>query len=1367
MKGSLRVRLTKAAYSSRVGRHILRNVSSTAVQGLLRSVSGCHTSNGPAVGLSAFSSSSISRRLPLPSRTSLASLSPSPRSLHTSALVAKPAYSPQPKPPSAQSSSNNPSERARTTSRSASPRPARSQRSDTPEESVEAAAEPGALYRARRRERAIQGLDARQVQAYDEIDEAVKTGDILVLERAVQQYQADPSRWSTPAHEWAMLSLARLRRPLQPVDSIIHLHAAFANSERLAPRRTPHEVVIEALCARDREHLRQIEWLEARGARRPHITAARGPWRHAVRAIEDDVFNQNERDALAQLHQRNFFQQALFYYAELGVAAGDLSLRVHEALIEGAAARGELEGTLSLFGRLEEHRRHRPGWRSHVALIHLYAKQENSSELIKDIFESYLKGRANGDIKAPAREYFRRTWLSPKPIRHNSGTEPVFRSESLIYINNGDEEVWGETVRALADIGDMAGAVAIVEKLTKALRSKQGGPVGYPKVIAPETWGTLAATFAVQGDHASAVAWFDRLVSGTAPAVIDPRGRLSITALLTALRSNDVAFVNHVYRHMLAQAHKAPLASSQLARVIDFNLAHAAKADNPAERNELFDTVLEFRRAFRQAAKDDLEAGVGIANDRSTGFLGRMASTFGSFGRFEEATSTFVALAKTVRRAMTPGETSAGPEPIAWGRSARKWAFALTDDASGTLGFVPLAKHDTKDKSIHGLTRLVPERPSLRQAVTVVGLTNEIRNLGELAPVADHVLTVAEAYSAARSGPKREAQLGQLSGADWRVVLECVAYTAAFLGRGIVVDFPFPGFDAILDDFLASGVHLPRSGSLDFDAFMEALKIAGVSEARISQIAGVLQQKTAEEPVEEAKRPLSSPSSKTPKRKVGVVTTASLADDAAAGQSDQGPATNRAAPSAETYEAKIAKVDVTDGDARSAVTLFEEGLRLGVHPTASLFNALLSKLAKARQAKQAFDYFELMKQYKVRPTPLTYGLVINMCCNVGDDSTATFLFNDMCASPGFQPRAPPYNAMMQFYTRTKPDRERALFYWNRFQKDKVQPTAETYQCLLDAYGTIAPPLLDETQRIFAELVEAEGIAVSSSHWASLIRAYGVLGKDLERAQAIFESIKDHATTLSNPNSRLPDAVIYEAILNSCTANKGYDLADQYLVRMDEAGLPVATVLADSLLEGVIDNKQYDLVDRYLDRMRSDGISLSSDVAEVLLRSCIASNRLDLVDHYLERMRSDNLRLPASLVETLLHACIVGERSELVGHYLERMHQDGVSLPAHAAVSLIKTCTEQGAFERARQLFEAIQTPLAAAHDNSSSQQVGKPAYRDPSTYEAMLRCELAANEPFKAIEVYNRAQERELPPNVVARLRGLLEAAGIQLLSLD
>lgn len=1161
---------------------------------------------------------------------------------------------------------------------------------------------------AQRRERDVEGLEPGQIevslaaltdptsfsrssclrQAYDGIVKAGKTGDNRLLERSVQRYQADPSRWSTVAHEQAMLWLARLRRPLQPVDSIIHLHADFGTSQRLVLSRKAAEVVIEALCARDREHLQQIGWLEARGTRRLLIAAARGPWRDADSA--GPSLNRNEREALAQLRQRNYYRQALVYYGELGASAEDLDLSVHEALIEGAAARGEVDGTLALFGRLEEHRLYKPGWRSHAALVQLYSKQKNSAGLVKEIFEAYLRNRANGLINIDGADTLRRTWLPAFPIRHNSSTEPVFLSAApLTYKTNGDEEVWSETIRALVEPGDLKGALAIVEKLVEVLQSEQSVPAGYPQVIRAEAWGALVAGFAAKGDHDVAVAWFNKLVSGTAPAVRDVRGRLPTSALLDGMKTDDVAFVNHVYRHMLARASQIPLVSAHLSRVIDYNLARAARAEDRAERNALFDTVVEFRQAFKAAANGLGGAGVEVANDRSTGFLGRMAATMGSFGRFDEATSTFVTLAELVYD-IVRGVGTGTHRGIVWSRTTRNWALALTDEASGTLGFVPLVKSDTKDKTVHGLKRLVPERPSLQQASTVVGWTNKIRRVDGLVPLADHVLCVAEAYSAVRKGKRPCAKLVRLnlSWKNWAVVLECMAYTAAFVGRGIVVNFPFAGFDAALADFLATKT--PPSGKFDSSAIVDALKIAGVAEVRINEIVKSLESKVAT-PVQPRKAersfmqsllptfpksvrngtdilpPLSTSSDVSTRQ--AAAEKGKVAKDAAGDRQELG-----SARSADAYEAMIAEVDVTVGDAAAALTLFEEALRVGIRATQSLFNTLLFKLVKARNAKAAIDYFVLMKESGIRPSPFTYGLIISLCCKTGDDSTAIFLFNDMCGAPGFQPMVPPYNALIQFYTRTKPNRERALYYWNRLRRDGLQPTAETYQLLLDAYGSIAPPDLEQTRRVFAELVEAEGVTVNAWHWASLIRAHGVLGKDLDRAQSIFESINYHVTSQSNPESRLPDAVVYEAILNACTANGRYDLVDQYLDRMREEGVRLAAHLAESLFEALIDEERYELVDQFLDRMCSDGNRLTADVAERLLWSCIARHRFELVDRYLERMLSDNLRMPASIVDPLLHACISSDHTEVVERYLERMRNDGVRMPTRVARSLIKVRT---------------------------------------------------------------------------------------------
>lgn len=116
-------------------------------------------------------------------------------------------------------------------------------------------------------------------------------------------------------------------------------------------------------------------------------------------------------------------------------------------------------------------------------------------------------------------------------------------------------------------------------------------------------------------------------------------------------------------------------------------------------------------------------------------------------------------------------------------------------------------------------------------------------------------------------------------------------------------------------------------------------------------------------------------------------------------------------------------------------------------------------------------------------------------------------------------------------------------------------------------------------------------------------------------------------------------------------------------------------------------------------------------------------------------------------------------------------------------SLAQAYAERGAFQRARNVFAAMADPPAGVasignHPNdrqpknarlahNAHASVDEPTYREPSTYETMIRCELAANEPFKALEVYNRAQLRAFPPAIMARLHKLLASEGVELLPMQ
>lgn len=151
------------------------------------------------------------------------------------------------------------------------------------------------------------------------------------------------------------------------------------------------------------------------------------------------------------------------------------------------------------------------------------------------------------------------------------------------------------------------------------------------------------------------------------------------------------------------------------------------------------------------------------------------------------------------------------------------------------------------------------------------------------------------------------------------------------------------------------------------------------------------------------------------------------------------------APTADAYGALILHVKDTTDDTSNGMALFQESQSRGVTPNQYLYNNIISKLAKARKADYALELFQQMKANNVPPSSITYGAVIGACARVGDIPSAELLFEEMIQARNFKPRVPPYNTMMQMYTTTKPNRERALHFYQELMKAGVTPTAHTYK----------------------------------------------------------------------------------------------------------------------------------------------------------------------------------------------------------------------------------------------------------------------------------------------------------------------------------
>lgn len=100
------------------------------------------------------------------------------------------------------------------------------------------------------------------------------------------------------------------------------------------------------------------------------------------------------------------------------------------------------------------------------------------------------------------------------------------------------------------------------------------------------------------------------------------------------------------------------------------------------------------------------------------------------------------------------------------------------------------------------------------------------------------------------------------------------------------------------------------------------------------------------------------------------------------------------------------------------------------------------------------------------------------------------------------------------------------------------------------------------ETVFAQLLADPRVEVNGTHWAALINAWGCVQKDLDKAISIFESIQTHPT-----RSRLPDAVVFEALINVFVTLRRPDLIPVYVGKLPEYGVHMTAYIANITIKG--------------------------------------------------------------------------------------------------------------------------------------------------------------------------------------------------------
>ncbi|KAI9478592.1 MAG: hypothetical protein EXX96DRAFT_571477 [Benjaminiella poitrasii] len=334
-------------------------------------------------------------------------------------------------------------------------------------------------------------------------------------------------------------------------------------------------------------------------------------------------------------------------------------------------------------------------------------------------------------------------------------------------------------------------------------------------------------------------------------------------------------------------------------------------------------------------------------------------------------------------------------------------------------------------------------------------------------------------------------------------------------------------------------------------------------------------------------------------------------------------------PDADAYGSLLAcSSNATTDESTDALAIYEEAKKHNVRPTVYFYNVIISKLSKCRKLDTVLRLFDEMKQMGVMPNSITYASLISACIRCSSENRAAYYFEEMISSPKYQPRIGAYNSMIQFYVQQKPDREKALEYYNMLKKFNLKPSAYTYKLLIEAYANIPAYDMLAAHKLLSEMSKRHGIEPTASHYATLIRSYGCLHRDVQSALAVYKEMEKAGIKADN--------TVYQAMLNTYIENNEMQHAEQLYNDMVKEGAESSPYIENLFITGYGAQGQVEKAEERFHKMKDDsedGVMREPSTYEAMAKAYIENGQQVKADKVIEEMRARDF--PPKVVEGVI------------------------------------------------------------------------------------------------------------------------------------
>ncbi|KAF8681192.1 Pentacotripeptide-repeat region of PRORP [Rhizoctonia solani] len=1218
--------------------------------------------------------------------------------------------------------------------------------------------------------------DAAQIRAeIHRVRTQVYPFDLENQEKPQGKGKAPIRRAPQPSTAWfngALNALYRTRIPGQPVTDVVRLYNDML-ARGVLPDANTYAIVIAVLCERDWEVVRALQALDTERIRasitvdadlNPPVLPLSSSEILTSPALQEALPHHAETIRLLRGEIHLPAALALFHAAAIFRGfARNLPFATFARLLRACAARGERGGAVRVWEVLEKRDTpHGPSKAHYVPAVfrHLIATYTSARDVggAEEVFTEWIKAASKGEVMGVS------AGLNLLGSSSRASSDDTESEEAAIMASSGGErDVWDEMVVAYAVCGQGARAVELVERMID-------GRDGAPKPTGA-TFSRMIKAFCDSGDVGTAYAWFERLrAMGGAYTpnlfawahIITALGTGGYVREMNALVSSLVGDVSptaykvrHAQARVIVDANMVTIergaARFRAARSSPSNAAQSAPSNSKRPNHAADMAVTEPERQAILASESVeflfetiLPHLPALSHGHQSGILRELAQRLvgpGTIGVVSDdrAVNLVVDRAQAEVAAVKVAATGVfGDQPqqsVSYHPNQPEDVMAITSRAAGA------AVHEL-------LTALyAARRLELGQHVRLAKAWCEVT-----AGVPHHL--PARGIVDTLSGSQIE-----LSEEDWKLIAD--AFATSLLNE-------VPVSDAALAALSKGPVHAMNWK----DVARGAVHVLGPERARAAmaemgpEVVAFIDSLVTPSPVETGSV-------------VGSPETGFTSAEEETAYPRPAYSPQEQYPPLQPYhidplqskfidEYSLPRATVTPLD---AFARFQAGMHIGRLPAPETIGRLINALGRLgavdkvqflySAAQHALSCLENEKAWQAQAWfQIEDQMVIALAHAERPEAAA--IHKSRIIAQGGSPSADAYGALIAGIKNTTDDAHVARELFEEARKLGVPANIFLYNTVISKAARARKA--EYALELFHEM-RAAGLRPTSVTYGAIIGACCRVG-DAETASYLFAEM----SSMPNFKPRVPPYNTMMQFFVHTKPNRERCL-DYYQAMLDARVRPSShtyKLLLDcyGTIEPVDLNSMEDVFKR-LQQDRSVSVQGAHWAALINAYGCAA--------HDLDRALAKFDNIPAHAqpdavaYEALFNVIVMHHRVDLVPQYLERMNNAGVHMTAYIANLLIKGYATAGHLERARGVFDSMIDPpvgLAAVHNHPghSGQDgikhdvpvpVGAPVYREPSTWEAMVRAELGAGQKERAVVLLDRMEDRRVDLSLMSENRQL------------